>query len=204
VRAPLRLSSRALCAVCLALLPCAAFVGCGGSSDGDEADVFGIVADDSTLLGLSGATVSVAGVPAEPTDAYGAFILLRAPGGTRTITVVRNEYQTASTEVPLAAGDNDLGTLYIRPMAVPGLAHVSGGVRDSGTAVAGAQVTVGGKTAFTKTDGTFALYNLSPGSVDVQARSGAKSGSANVTLSSGMTTSVSISVSVRPPDPPII
>jgi hypothetical protein len=185
---------------------CSWLKGCGGGGGGGGtlATVTGYIADDSTLNGLSGAVVTIGGKDSDPSSVSGSFAVTTVPVGTRDLDVTLSGYQTFSGTVSLSAGSNYLGTLYLVPGTISGKGHISGIVRASGSAVAGARITAGGKTAYSKEDGTFAVYNLTPGNVTVQATSGAMSGLGVAAVTSGGTASVTLSIGIGPPPPPSV
>lgn len=188
----------------LFLAGCALLVGCGGGGGGPAAtaSIMGIIADNSTLVGLSGAVVSIAGKSSLPTDAAGRFSLSGLSVGTSAYTVVLTGYNAATNSVTLPAGVSDLGTLYLQPVTTTGLGNISGVILSTGTTVAGASVRAGGKMGFSKSDGSYALYNITPGNVTVSASSGSQSGFGVVNVIAGTTASLTINISLGPPPPP--
>ena len=56
----------------------------------------------------------------------------------------------------------------------------------------------------TKDDGTFSVYNLTPGNVTVRASSGAMSGLGVASVTAGATYTLTINVGTGPPDPPSV
>jgi hypothetical protein len=178
--------------------------GCGGGDGGAVATVTGTLADASTLLPLTGGVVTIAGKSSTSTDSSGAFTVGPVATGTRSLTAACPGYEPLSYAQTLWAGTNNLGTLYLLPVAIAGEGHISGTVMDSGGVVAGAVVRAGGKTAVTKEDGTFVIRNLDPGNVTVVAVKGAKSDSREVTVAADATVSVNLSLTLSPPPPPVI
>lgn len=181
-----------------------ALTGCGGDNGGVVVTVTGLVADDGDLSGLAGATVKVGNLTSEPTPASGAFSVAGVGIGQREFTVTREGYLATTVVLNVPPGGGNLGTIYLRPVPAQGKGNVSGTVTDAGLPAVGATVTAGGQTARTKSDGSFVLYNLSPGNVRVTARLGGKSGTATASVVAAQTTSVVISINTRPPDPPVI
>lgn len=179
--------------------------GCGGGG-GDTATgtVTGFVADNSTLSNLAGATVRVGTTGSATTDASGAFIVTGVPAGTRTLTVSLAGYETYSTVITVTTGTSAQGTVYLAQGQQSGKGHVTGTVTDSSVPVSGATVTAGGKSAITKADGTYAIYNLTPGNVTVEGSLGSKSGYKTVTVAESTTVAANISLSLTPPPPPDI
>jgi len=177
--------------------------GCGGGGGAGGTTVSGFVYDDSTLGGVSGAQVSVGG-KSTTTSASGAFTLTSVPVGTRTLVVTKTSYQLLSTSFTAVAGATGLGPVYLRPQLTPGKGVVIGTVQDAGVPVPGAAVIGGGKTAVTKSDGTFAIYSLPPGDTVVTAQSGVKLGRNHVIVVQDTTVSVSVGLSFSPPLPPTI
>ena len=195
------LSAGSLCL--LAAVSCVLLAGCG-SSDGVVATVQGIVADDSTLAGLPGARVEIGARRANATGINGTFALAGVGAGTQTVTVSVTGYETVSGQVTLLKGDNNIGTICLPHGAVAGMGHIKGMVQDSGVPAAGATVDAGGRSAMSKADGSFALYNINPGMVTVQAQSssGTRTGTAVVSVVAGTSASATINLEVRPPSPP--
>ena len=189
----------------LTLVACGLLAGCGGGGGGagGVATVYGVLADDSTLAGVSGGIVTIAGRTSSPSAVDGSFEVDNVPTGSQSLTVTLTGYQTVAASTSLVSGPNTLSTIYLKPGLVSGDGNITGTVQSSGSAVAGATVTAGGKTAYTKDDGSFTVYNLAPGNVTVRASSGAMSGLGVATVTSGGTADITISVGIGPPPPPI-
>jgi hypothetical protein len=175
--------------------------GCGGGGGTTTGTVTGFVRDSSTLAYLSGATVQIGTTTSGVSDASGAFRITDVPTGTRAVSVLLSGYESLSTTVGVTAATN-LGDLYLPQGQLTGKGHVSGIVYDSSVTQSGVTVTAGGKSALTKSDGSFVIYNLTPGNVTVQALSGSKSGLAVVTVTAGTTSSTTVNLSITPPPPP--
>lgn len=164
----------------------------------------GYVYDDTTLSPVLGATAKVGTATSAPTSTAGAFTIAGAPTGNRTLSVFKTGYATKDVQVWLAAGGNNVGVIYLPAVQTPGLGAVTGWVQDSGAAVADAMVVAGGKTAKTKPNGAFAIYNITPGDVTVTAQSGPKIGRVVVNVVPDGTATANLSLSVSPPPPPVI
>lgn len=184
----------------------AGVTGCGGGGGGGGAvaDVTGTLANASTLLPLTGGVVKIARKSSPSTDSSGVFTVENVASGTRPLMATCSGYEALSYSQDLWVGVNDLGTLYLLPVANAGQGHVSGTVSDSSGAVVGAVVRAGGKTAVTREDGYFVIRNLDPGNVTVVAVKGAKSDTQDVTVSADVTTGTTLSLTVTPPPPPVI
>ncbi len=178
--------------------------GCGGGGGGVATSLVGYVYDDSTLNPIAGASAQLAGVTSGLSSAAGAFTITGVPTGTHTLTVYVTGYTTVSVSVVLSSGANNVGVIYLPVAQTPGLGKVSGVVSDTGTAVAGALIVAGGRTAYTKDNGSYAIYNVSPGSVTVTAQSGAKTGRTVVTVTPDGTATANLGLSISPPLPPVI
>jgi hypothetical protein len=204
----LRAKAALTAVVCFAviLVVGAGVTGCGGGGGGGGsiANVTGTLADASTLLPLTGGVVTIAGKVSASTDSSGVFVVENVASGSRPFKATCTGYETASYTQDLWAGLNDLGTVYLLPVAVAGKGHLSGTVTDSSGVVAGAVIRAGGKTAVSREDGYFVIRNLNPGSVSVVAVKGAKSDTQDVTIAADVTTATNLSLTVSPPPPPVI
>lgn len=194
-------------------IPGVLLTGCGGGGgDAVGADVTGVVRDDGSLEPLQGAVVEIDGVQSAPTDAAGQFTVANVGVGTRQMSVNRTGYQTLTGSVQVTSGGVNVGNVYLPPTATPGKGHISGVILesfDSGTGqldapVGGATVVSGGKTAHSKPDGTFAVYNVTPGQVSVIAEFNARLARANITVPADATAAVTLRLTVSPPSAPAL
>lgn len=201
---PMRTALAYLVVSMLLVGACLVIAGCGGDDDDTSATVMGYVHDDSTRAPIQGATAQIGGSTSAPTDANGQFTLSGVAPGTRTLTVYRADYATQDFEVQLQRGANNIGVKYLPVVRTPGLGHVVGTVRDAAGVVRDALVVAGGKTATSKNDGSFAIYNVAPGDAIVTAQSGARIGRVVVTVMPDAPTVVDVVLTVSPPLPPVI
>jgi hypothetical protein len=178
--------------------------GCGDGGGSTTGTVTGFVADSSTLAFLAGATVQVGTTNSGTTDASGAFRVTGVATGTRSVTVLLGGHETLSTTVSVTGATQSIGILYLPQGQETGKGHIHGIVYDSSVTQAGVTVTAGGKTALTKSDGSFVIYNLAPGNVTVNAISGTKSALSVVTVAAATTVSTTLNLSISPPPPPVL
>lgn len=201
---PIRTALAYVVACVLAMGLCLVIAGCSGDDDNKSATVMGYVHDDSTLAPIQGATAKIAGRTSAPTDANGMFTISEVGPGTRTMTIHKSGYATRDFEVELQRGSNNVGVKYLPEVHTPGMGRVTGTVRDTTGVVKDALVVVGGRTAMSKADGSFAIYNVAPGDTVVTAQSGARIGRVVVTVVPDTTTVVDVTLTVSPPLPPVI
>lgn len=187
--------------------------GCGGGGGGVAgANVWGVVVDDSTLNPIQGAVVQIAGVQSAATGADGAFLVANIGVGTQQMNVYRTDYQTVTQSVEVTAGGADLGDVYLPVVASPGKGHISGVVLETfdstsgqlNDPVAGAFIVSGGRTAYSKPDGSFSIYNVTPGPASVVAQASSKLARANLTVVADQTVVVTMRLSVSPPPAPAL
>lgn len=179
--------------------------GCGGGGgDVATADLTGIVQNDTTLAAVSGAVARVDARTSAPTGPDGFFRVENVPVGTRQVVIAANGFQTVTVPVEVSKNGTNIGTVYAPPVTTPGQGHIVGELRDTNGTVAGGMVVAGGKTAYSKPNGQFAIYNITPGATAVTAQFDAKIARANVTIQADQTTSVILGLSVSPPTPPAL
>ncbi|NSW54749.1 MAG: carboxypeptidase regulatory-like domain-containing protein [Armatimonadetes bacterium] len=179
--------------------------GCGGGGgDVATADVTGTIQDDSSLAGLSGAVARVDSRTSAPTGPNGFFTVENVPVGTRQLVIALSGYQTVTVPITVNRGGTNIGTVYVPPVPIPGQGHIVGELRDNAGTVAGGTIVAGGKTAVSKPNGQFAIYNVAPGATAVTAQFSAKIARANITVTADQTTSVVLGLSVSPPTPPAL
>lgn len=180
--------------------------GCGGGGGGGSTTVTvtGNVLDNQTLAGISGADVKIGTMTSVLTSSSGQFAVPGVGSGTQSVVITKSGYNALTRSVTVSSSSVYMGDIYLAPGTVSGKGHITGYVRNSGVGVGGAEVKAQGKTAYTKTDGSYTLYNLTPGSVTVSATLDELSGSVSTTVTSGATASANISVAIGPPPPPPI
>ena len=187
--------------------------GCGGGGGDDPGvNVSGTVRDDSSLQPIQGATVQVAGSQPVTTDANGFFTVADISAGSRQMSIYGTGYQTLTSTFQVSVGGTNLGDVYLPVVASSGKGHISGLLLETFDAVSGqlddpvdgATIVAGGRTAVSKTDGSFSIYNITPGPASVVAQSGTKLARGNVTVPADGTTSVTLRLSVSPPAAPAL
>lgn len=113
--------------------------------------------------GLSGATVTIAGMTATTTNT-GSFIISGIPSGTYIFSASKNGYDTY-TNPAYNIGSNQSGlNFYLTqptiPYSISGIIH-SGS--NSGPGLSGATVSIAGMTATTNSTGNFSVTGIPPG-----------------------------------------
>ncbi len=109
---------------------------------------------------LAGATVSIAGKTAT-TSSTGTFTITALPAGTQTLTISKTGYTTYSNSSYMVSGSQSGLGFYLDPAcSMSGTVH-SGSV--TGPALAGATVSIAGKTATTSSTGTFTITAIPAG-----------------------------------------
>ena len=124
-----------------------------------------VLAGSATGPALEGATVAIAGKTAV-TDSRGAFNIAKIPAGSYTVTVSRKGYLTTTTTGYLIGSDQS-GLVFVLLPVKPNYYSISGTVvrgRASGPPLAGATVTIAGKTDVTDRRGTFEIEKIPAGS----------------------------------------
>lgn len=140
-------------------------LGCGGGGGGVDANPIDVVGNVIWIETGSApnpqATVRVGDVSTLSDDSDGYFTLT-VPAGSTQLTVTFTPPGTApivrTFTIPVSSTDIDLGDIYIGAEEVT----IAGQVTDSTSSVpiAGAQVTIGGRTALSGADGRFAVTNV--------------------------------------------
>ncbi len=179
--------------------------GGGGTTPGGTATVQGTVLDDGTLQPVPGATITV-GSASAISGADGGFTV-SASAGLRTIIISATGYQQKSFSRTLTEGTNSVGTQYLRPVLLSGRGAATGTVTRAGSPAAGATLRSGTAQAVSKSDGSYAIYNLQTGLRAITAISadGRFTGVATTTINAGATrTAVNISLTLAPPPPPAL
>ena len=193
-------------AALVASLCALALSGCGGGGGGGgAASATGTVLADGSLAPISGASVSVAG-RAATSGADGTFTVLNLPTGDQTVRATASGYQPYSGTVNLAPVLNDVGAVYMAPVTSASNGTVTGRIIDgTGRGVAGASIQLGLVSARSRTDGTFAVYDVPPMTYSLivtgeEDRTATMSG---VTVEAGQSTDVGdVTLSSGPPGPP--
>jgi len=204
-RLRIAVSSTPLCLVLFATMV-VLLAGCGGGGGGSStsATVTGNVMDNQTLVAISGVDVKLGTMTSVLTNSSGVFTIANVSAGTLSTVFTKTGYNVLTKSVTVSGSSVNMGDLYLIPGTVSGKGHLTGYVRSSGTGVGGATVTAGGITALTKSDGSYAIYNITPGTVTATATLDELTGSVSATITSGATTSANISVAIGPPGPPPI
>lgn len=194
-------AARAVLLLMLAgMIPAA--VGCFGGTDPSPATAQGTVLGAANLEPVAGATVNIE-TSVTTTDGSGHFSL-DTRSGRRTLLIDADGYEQTQLNVRLSSGVNNLGSIYIAPALQENMGAVEGIVVDAQEQpVPGARVSYGNLEAVSREDGTFALYNLNPGTQVIVAVSGNDVGWTGVEVVAGETTTgVTISLGQTPPGPP--
>jgi hypothetical protein len=140
---------------------------------------------------LAGATVTI-GSETMTTGANGSYSITGPTHGTYTMTVSKTGYVSSSKSFSLTA--NTTTTLTLAPVTytVSGVIH-SGST--TGPGLAGATVTIDGKTATTASNGSFSIAAITSGTYTYTVT---KSGYVNTNGSVAMTQNQTISASLTP------
>ncbi len=192
----------------LAATAVAFIAGCGGGGGGGPvepaATVSGTIRDDAGLQTLSGARVTI-GTANALTNAFGVFTV-NTTAGSKTITISLAGYQNMTLTRDLSAGANSIGMRYLKPALQASRGAASGTVRYGGQGIAGAHVESGGSQATTKSDGSYAIYNLPTGERGILAidQANSRAGSTSVTINAGTTVAgANIRLNLTPPNLPV-
>lgn len=119
-----------------------------------------ILSNSPTGPGLAGATVSIAGVTAT-TASDGTFSISGIAAGTYTITVFKTGYTTyTNSKFNVSANQSVTLALIVPTYSLSGIIR-SGS--STGPALAGATVSIAGKTATTANNGTFSISGIVAG-----------------------------------------
>lgn len=160
----------------LLVLPLALFLfGCGGGGGAGPLNliVSGIIADDGTLVGITGATVSSQGQTAN-TLGDGSFILYNLTQNPATLTLGAAGYQGRQEEITILGGAVNIGTLYLKPTHIGGTGIVTGQVTLNQFSAVGAIVFFDEwHTATTDQNARFTLYNVPAGNQTLTATNAA-------------------------------
>ena len=135
----------------------------------NSATLRGRVTDSKTQAALAGVTVQVTGpvTTQAQTQSDGHYELLGLPAGTYAIAFSKSGYQTLTQSADLPANTAVTFSPALTPLGepLPTTADVKGRVvkASDGSALAGAQVQIGGQTATSAADGSFQLTGLNAG-----------------------------------------
>jgi hypothetical protein len=175
----------------------------GGGSSSDSTTSTGTrtifhYSDPSPVAGVRGTD----NVVQTTTGPDGTFTLQVTHDGDATLYVLADGYEVVQGPVPTGTGTKELGTVYLKPVVLPGYGLVTGIVARAGQPVYGAEVWVGGNRGATHRDGHYRLYNVPAGQQIVTASVGGVSGTASVMVISERTVTADISVTTGPPAGP--
>ncbi len=173
--------------------------GCAGGSDSVPrfGEVTGTVVDDATSLGVSGATVTIAGVTAT-TSAEGTFSMRNVPAGEQTYTVTATGYLSVrDKEIEVRA--NQTVTLNVRLMEGDATTGAVQGVVKHATTqqpIEAVEVTLGTQTTTTTSSGIYSLAGVAAGDQTLTfAKAGYVSRTESVTVAAGGTHELNVSLS---------
>jgi hypothetical protein len=194
------------CAVVIITLTFAMILmaGCSGNNNTAGVRILGLVVDDGSLDPIEGARV-VAGTGGVEglTEADGTFDVDGVSAGAN-ITVTASGYQNVTVALAGRTGEVDLGTIQLIPSASSSRGKITGIITlAGGDPAAGATVRAGDRTAVTRADGSYTLYNVATGSQRVYAQSAdlATSGSTLVTVVARLESIANIQLGDSPPAP---
>jgi thermitase len=148
---------------------------------------------------VAGATVTD-GTRTTTTDATGTYTIPNVPPGTYGVMATKLGYHSSSLTVTLLSGSTAVANFYLSDIIVPG--SITGSITDAknGSAIPGAQVSDGSRTALTDALGTYTINNVPPGSYQVVAsKAGYESVTSSATVVSGGTALVNFSLNQKPP-----
>ena len=158
-------------------------------------NITGSVTDAKDGSPIVGATVSD-GTRTATTDASGKYTITAVPPGTYQVTASKSGYQSSSLTVNVLSGTTAVANFSLSQILTPG--SITGSVTDAkdGSAISGAQVSAGTRTATTDASGKYTIANVPPGTyVVVASKAGYQSSSLTVNVFSGGTTIANFSLS---------
>jgi uncharacterized membrane protein len=161
--------------------------------------ITGSVTDAETGSAIAGATVTD-GTRTATTDTSGIYEIADVPEGTCQVTASEEGYESSSVTVNVVSGETAVANLSLNEVALPG--SITGSVTDAetGSAIAGATVSDGTRTATTDTMGEYTIADVPEGSYEVTARkSGYESSMSTVTVVSGGTAVMNFSLNEQLP-----
>lgn len=133
---------------------------------------------------LAGATVAVAGLNAT-TDSLGVYSIATVPAGAYTATFSKSGYTTQTASVTIAHQQTTTRSVSL----VHEVGTLSGTVKYGTQPIAGASVTIAGKTTTTASDGTYSISSIPKGSHSATyTASGYIPQGVSVTVNTGTTT----------------
>jgi thermitase len=147
--------------------------------------ITGAVTDAETGSAIAGATVTD-GTRTATTDTMGEYTIADVPEGIHQVTASEEGYESSSVTVNVISGDTAVANLSLNEVVLPG--SITGSVTDveTGSAITGATVTDGTRTATTDTSGGYTIDDVPAGSYEVTAsKSGYESSMSTVTVVSG-------------------
>jgi thermitase len=148
---------------------------------------------------IAGATVSD-GTRTVLTDATGQYTINDVPPASYQVVASKEGYQSSSWTVSVLQGAIAVANLSLSQIIVPG--SITGSVTNAkdGSAIAGAIVTDGTRTATTDTSGKYTIADVPPGSYQgIASKEGYESQTVSVTVVSGGTAVVSFPLNQKPP-----
>jgi subtilisin family serine protease/uncharacterized membrane protein len=157
--------------------------------------ITGSVTDAKDGSVIVGATVSD-GTRTATTDATGKYIIADVPPGTYQVVASKEGYQTSSSTVSVLQGTTAVANFSLSQIIVPG--SITGSVTDAkdGSAISGAQVSDGTRTATTDATGKYTIANVPPGTyVVVASKEGYETSSSTVSVLQGTTAVANFSLS---------
>jgi uncharacterized membrane protein len=128
------------------------------------------------------------------TDATGKYTLANVPPGTYVVVASKAGYQSSSLTVSVFSGGTTVANFSLAQ--IPG--SITGSVTDAkdGSAISGAQVTDGTRTATTDATGKYTIANVLPGTYQVVAsKEGYETSSSTVSVLQGATAIANFSLS---------
>jgi hypothetical protein len=160
--------------------------------------ITGLVTDVKDGSPIEGATVSD-GTRIATTDASGGYTLTDVPAGSYEVTASKEGYESSSLTVDVLSGTAAVADFSLNEVVV--LGDITGTVTDAedGSPIVGATVTDGVGTATTDGAGKYTITDVPPGSYEVIAsKEGYESVTASVTVVSGATSEMNLSLNQKP------
>ena len=169
-----------------------------GSGVPSVARIIQIIQGGGNTGNLSGTITNTSGAPlfhvsvtsgsiSARSESDGTYALLDVPVGSATVTASLSGYNSASKQITVVAGSNNVPALQLAPIN-PGA--ITGSVADSeDNAISGASVGGDGLTVTTNSTGNYTLNNVPAGSVTLTASAaGFQQASETVNVTAGSTT----------------
>jgi uncharacterized membrane protein len=157
--------------------------------------ITGSVTDAKDVSAISGAEVSD-GSRTALTDGAGSYTIDSVPPGSYQVVASKEGYESSSLTVTVLEGNTAVANFCLNEIIVPG--SITGSITNAedGSAISGAEVSDGSRTALTDALGTYTINNVPPGSYQVIAsKEGYESSSLTVTVFSGVTAVANFSLS---------